>query len=382
MLERSISFTKGAGVVSHNARDFLTDNVDKDRVQNNIQYCHEKIEDAYQKLFGEALEKYNAKQTRKDRVIENYYEKIRTSKQEKPFYEVIVQIGDKDNMGAKTEYGQLAGKILDEYMKSFAERNPYMYVYSAHLHMDEASPHLHIDFIPFTTGSKRGLETRVSLKAALEKQGFKGGTRSRTELNEWYEAEKVALSKIMLLQGVKWVEKNTHEKHKSVSEFKKQKLIEEVEALEEKKEDIERKIATYQSAEEYSDAMAAKMTSGEYKIPEPPNLMSAKTYHSKFVEPLIKKLVNIIKTLARRCYVAEKEAEQATSKLLTVHEEKERLKSANWDLRMANSQMGVEVRNFEKIKNFLGIDKVKEMLKIINAQKQKTKQKKQSEPER
>ena len=382
MLERSISFTKGAGVVSHNARDFLTDNVDKDRVQNNIQYCHEKIEDAYQKLFGEALEKYNAKQTRKDRVIENYYEKIRTSKQEKPFYEVIVQIGDKDNMGAKTEYGQLAGKILDEYMKSFAERNPYMYVYSAHLHMDEASPHLHIDFIPFTTGSKRGLETRVSLKAALEKQGFKGGTRSRTELNEWYEAEKVALSKIMLPHGVKWVEKNTHEKHKSVSEFKKQKLIEEVEALEEKKEDIERKIATYQSAEEYSDAMAAKMTSGEYKIPEPPNLMSAKTYHSKFVEPLIKKLVNIIKTLARRCYVAEKEAEQATSKLLTVHEEKERLKSANWDLRMANSQMGVDVRNFEKIKNFLGIDKVKEMLKIINAQKQKTKQKKQSEPER
>ena len=382
MLERSISFTKGSGVISHNARDFLTDNVDKDRVQNNIQYCHGKIEDAYQNLFGEALEKYNAKQTRKDRIVENYYEKIRTGKQEKTFHEVIVQIGDKDNMGAKTEYGQLAGKILDEYMKGFAERNPYLHVFSAHLHMDEASPHLHIDFIPFTTGSKRGLETRVSLKAALEKQGFKGGTRSRTELNEWYEAEKVALSKIMLLHGVKWVEKNTHEKHKSVSEFKKQKLIEEVEALEEKKEDIERKIATYQSAEEYSDAMAAKMTSGEYKIPEPPNLMSAKTYHSKFVEPLIKKLVNIIKTLARRCYVAEKEAEQATSKLLTIHEEKERLKSANWDLRMANSQMGVEVRNYEKIKNFLGIDKVKEMLKIINVQKHKTKQKKQSEPER
>ena len=382
MLGRSISFTKGAGVVSHNARDFLTDNVDKDRVQNNIQYCHGKIEDAYQKLFGEALEKYNAKQTRKDRIVENYYEKIRTGKQEKTFHEVIVQIGDKDNMGAKTEYGQLAGKILDEYMKGFAERNPYLYVFSAHLHMDEASPHLHIDFIPFTTGSKRGLETRVSLKAALEKQGFKGGTRSYTELNEWYEAEKVALSKIMLQYGVKWVEKHTHEKHKSVSEFKKQKLMEEVEALEEKKEDIERKIATYQSAEDYSDAMAAKMTSGEYKIPEPPNLMSAKSYHSKFVEPLIKKLVNIIKTLARRCYVAEKEAEQATSKLLTVHEEKERLKSANWDLRMANSQMGVEVRNFEKIKNFLGIDKVKEMLKIINTQKHKTKQKKQSEPER
>ena len=122
------------------------------------------------------------------------------------------------------------------------------------------------------------------------------------------------------------------------------------------------------------------MATGEYKIPEPPNLMSAKSYHSKFVVPLIIKLMNIIKTLSRKCYVAEKESEQAKSKLSVVYEERERLKSANWDLRLANSQMGVEVRNFEKIKNFLGADKIKEMLKVINASKQKTK--KRSGPER
>ena len=50
--------------------------------------------------------------------------------------------------------------------------------------MDEATPHLHIDFVPFTTSSKRGLDTRVSLKQALAAQGFKGGSRGDTELTE------------------------------------------------------------------------------------------------------------------------------------------------------------------------------------------------------
>ncbi len=382
-MKRTISIMTGKGSVNHNGRKFTAENVDKGRTPDNITYCNENIRTVYHKLFDEAVKNYNARQTRSDRQIKNYYKKIsRESKQEKPFQEIIVQIGDKDNMGAETQNGQLAKKLLDEYMKGFQERNPNLYVFSGHLHMDEATPHLHIDFVPFTTGSKRGLDTRVSMKGALKQQGFIGTGRSNTERAQWAKSEKEALSKIMLEHGIEWDEKGTHEKHKSVSEFKKQKLIEEVEALEEKKEDMERKIATYQSAEDYSDAMAAKMTSGEYKIPEPPNLMSAKTYHSKFVEPLIKKLVNIIKTLARKYYVAEKESEQATSKLSIVYEEKERLKSANWDLRMSNSQMGVEVRNFEKIKNFLGIDKVREMLKIINAQKHKTKQKKKSKPER
>lgn len=98
--------------------------------------------------------------------------------------------GIKTIWGAKTEDGQLAAKILDEYMQDFQRRNLTLRVFSAHLHMDEATPHLHIDFIPYTTGSKRGLETRVSLKKALAELGFKGGTRSETERNQWVAAEK------------------------------------------------------------------------------------------------------------------------------------------------------------------------------------------------
>ena len=150
------------GSVNHNSRKFKAENVDGERSHFNVDYCNENIKKVYHKLFDEALQRYNEKQTRADRRIADYYEKIRNSKQEKPFHELILQIGDKENMGAGSENGQLARQILDEYYHGFQERNPNLYVFSAHIHMDEATPHLHIDFVPFTTGSKRGLDTRIS----------------------------------------------------------------------------------------------------------------------------------------------------------------------------------------------------------------------------
>lgn len=203
-MKRTISAMVGKGSITHNNRDFIAENVDGERTKNNITYCNEKIQDVYHELFDEALQKYNEKQTRSDRVIADYYEKIRTGKQEKPFHEIILQIGDKDTMGAETENGELAKKILDRYMHDFEKRNQNLRVFSAHLHMDEATPHLHIDFIPFTTNSKRGLETRVSLKKALEAQGFIGGSRSDTEWNQWVASEKEVLSQIMLEHGIEW----------------------------------------------------------------------------------------------------------------------------------------------------------------------------------
>ena len=237
--------------------------------------------------------------------------------------------------------------------------------------MDEATPHLHIDFVPFITESKRGLDTRVSLKKALAAQGFEGGSRSDTEWKQWVNSEKEKLAAVMLEYGIEWERKGTHEKHKTVSEFKRDKLIEEVINLQEKKADIEQKISIYKSAEEYATQTAEKIIRDDYKILEPMPLMSAKTYKNKVVVPLVKKLINIIKTLVRKCYAAEKQAEQATRKMTELYQEKERLKSENWDLRMANSKMSVEVRNFKRIKDFLGIDRVQEILKIIRKINQK-----------
>ena len=184
----------GDGVVAHNRRTYTAGNVDPTRTHLNIEYCYTPIEQAYHELFDEALAEFNAKQKRKDRCIENYYEKIRDGKQEKTFYEVIFQVGNREDMSAEGENAELAKTILDKFYRSFLERNPQLHVYSAHLHMDEATPHLHIDFIPFTTGSKRGLSTRVSLKQALADQGITGEGRSLTERDLWVQKEKEALN--------------------------------------------------------------------------------------------------------------------------------------------------------------------------------------------
>ena len=97
---------------------------------------------------------------------------------------------------------------------------------------DEATPHLHIDFVPYTTGSKRGLDTRVSLKQALSSLGFKGGTRRETELNQWVSYEKEQLAAVMLEHGIEWEKKGTHEKHLSVLDFEKKERTKEVAELE------------------------------------------------------------------------------------------------------------------------------------------------------
>ena len=245
-MKRTISFMTGKGSVNHNSRKFHAKNTDPERSCLNKEYINENIEDVYHELFDEALARDNEKQTRSDRRIDDYYEKICCGKQEKPFHEIILQIGDKDNMGAKTGNGQLAAKVLDKYMQDFQQRNPTLRVFSAYLHMDEATPHLHIDFVPYTIGSKRGLDTRVSLKQALSALGFKGGTRRETELNQWVAYEKKQLAAVMLEHGIEWEQKGTHEKHLSVLDFEKKERAREVLELEQSISDGKERLSDIQ----------------------------------------------------------------------------------------------------------------------------------------
>lgn len=368
-MKRTISAMVGKGSVAHNDRDFTAKNVDKDRTQYNIIYCNENLKQVYHKLFDDAVERYNAKQTRNDRKIESYYDKIRTGKQEKLFHEVIFQIGNMDDMNAQSVNGQLAKNVLDEYMKTFQERNPNLYVFSAHLHMDEATPHLHIDFVPFTTGSKRGLDTRVSLKKALAAQGFEGGTKSLTEWNQWISSEKEKLSEIMLEHGIEWNQKGSHEKHKSVDIFKKEQLEKEVEKLEDKKEELETDISKYKGAEEYAVSIAKKIEADELKLPEPSPLMPAKKYKNDIVMPFIKKLIKTIKNLARRVFVAEKNLQQMQEIILPLQEDHNRLKKLNWDKSKEIVSMKSELNKFNKIKEYFGIDKINDLLKQVERER-------------
>ena len=242
-IKRTISGMTGKGSINHNCRRLHAENTDPEWSHLNVEYCNENIKEVYHELFDEAVERYNAKQTRKDRCIDDYYEKIRSGKQEKLFHEIIMQIGNKEDCASDSRNGIIAAKVLDEYMKDFQQRNPTLRVFSAHLHMDEATPHLHIDFVPYITESKRGVDTRVSLKQALGALGFKGGSRGDTELNQWINAEKEQLALVMERHGIEWEKKGTHEEHLSVLEYKKKERAKEVveleNLLEEKKNDIQ-----------------------------------------------------------------------------------------------------------------------------------------------
>lgn len=430
LLKRTISFMTGKGSLNHNSRKFHAKNTDPNRTHWNVEYCNEDIKDVYHELFDDALKRYNDKQTRKDRKIDDYYEKIRSGKQEKLFHEVILQIGDKDNMGSETMEGQLAAKILDEYMKGFQERNPTLRVFAAHLHMDETTPHLHVDFVPYTTGSKRGLDTRVSLKQALSALGFKGGTRIETELNQWVAAEKQQLASIMLDHGIEWEQKGTHEKHLSLLDFEKQERAKEVAALEVQKADLEEHNATMQEVNEKwldhlksieqdissareswkeadKKAEQAKKNVAQYEkklteiapmikemerfaekysadpeevLPEAGALETGKSYREKQAKPLFKKIVTVLRSvyrayidLSRRFNDIQKSYDRAWSKVNSLTARVEEL----WN---ENRALKDRIGDFKRVERALGSDVVETIVQreksLEEAQRMQNKERK------
>lgn len=352
----------GKGSVNHNSRKFKAENVNGERTHLNNDYCNDSIKKVYHTLFDDALKRYNEKQSRADRRIGNYYEKIRNSKQEKPFHEIILQIGDMVTMSSESENGLLAQRILDEYYQGFQERNPYLKVFSAHLHMDEATPHLHIDFVPFTTGSKRGLDTRVSLKQALANQGFKGGTRGDTEWNQWVGSEKEALAVVMERHGVGWERKGTHEKHLSVLDYKKQEREKELTELERKlsdrKDEFEGyadRVKSYDSGEKYLQQIDETIVNEpEYQLPDPPTMMSAKSYKVKFVDPLIKKLKSLITTIVARYLEVMDERRRTLTQYKSIYRENEILRYENNQLTTENTELKKQNRQYSFLRKVFG----------------------------
>ena len=368
-------------------------------------------------MFDEAPARYNEKQTRSDRRIDDYYEKIRSGMQEKPFHEIILQIRDKDNMGAKTENGQLAAKVLDKYMQDFQRRNPTLRVFSAYLHRDEATPHLHIDFVPYTTGSKRGLDTRVSLKQALSALGFKGGTRRETELNQWVAYEKEQLAAVMLEYGIEWEKKGTHEKHLSVLDFEKKERAKEVgereaeesgiagrnafhkinEDLHEQllqvddeirslQEDLEESRQEAEKAQKQADKYQKRMnelapmvknmeklaadfsTDPEQTLPEAAVMESAKSYREKKAKPLVKKIVQVMRSV----YSAYLDISNKFTKLQAAYNRErsgnERLTNRLEEVLEENRELRIVAADFGRIKAVVGSEWVNA---VINQAKQR-----------
>lgn len=410
----------GKGSVNHNSRKFHAKNIDSERSYLNVEYCNEDVKDMYHELFDEAFVRYNEKQTRSDRKIDDYYDKICFGKQEKPFHEIILQIGDKDNMGATTENGQLAAKVLDEYMRDFQRRNPTLWIFSAYLNMDEATPHLHIDFVPYTTGSKRGLDTRVSLKQALSALGFKGGTRSETELNQWVQHEKKQLAEIMLEHGIEWEQKGTHEKHLSVLDFKKKERAKKVAELEAKKEsleehnvailetsekwlgeleNLEQEIHSAQEVREEADKKAevAKKQAARYEkklaeiapmvkdmerfavkysydseevLPEAGTLESGKSYREKKAKPLIEKIITILRSVYREYLSVSNRFEKLQDAYNREQDRNERLKNRLEESLGENRELRTIATDFGRVRAVMGAEQVNAVIDRAKQQEQ------------
>jgi len=398
---------RGPGSLNHNRRSFTAENVDPERSSLNVIYRDEPIQKVYHELFDKAVDRYNAKQKRKDRCINDYYEHLRTGKQEKLFHELIVQIGNKDDMGVLAENGALAKELLDEYMQGFQERNPTLRVFGAFLHMDEATPHLHIDFVPYVSGWKgKGLDTKVSLKQALKALGFAGGSKRESELNQWINAEKEQLAAVMERHGIEWEQKGTHEEHLSVLDFKKQERSKEVAALEAAKQErqtdlieMQEQLETAQTAVDAAEQRMQKVEqtyqkqsqklnklapimeglenlSAQYSqrpeewVPEAATFETAKSYREKKAMPLIQKLVKVLFALHRKYWEVKNERDKYQyfyqDEKKATHHLSQRLK----EVEAENSQLYAMKRDFRRVWNYFGAEKMQQVIGLMREREQ------------
>ncbi len=273
-----VSMPQGKGSQLHNRREYekigreLPDNIDVSKSHENIILVDRDIREAYQEIFGEALEQYNAKQKRADRKIENYYDHIRTSKNgEKLFYEDVVQWGSKEDF-QDPETRQKAKEALIEYVNTFQERNPNLKLIGAYIHMDEASPHLHLDYVPVAHGYTRGLATRNSLDKAMKEMGFQPEKESRknnaTKL--WKESERAYFADLCRSRGLEVEAERKARGSLSVEEYKeaRDEILGDIEQeYAEKKAQIENldEIAVYIGSEGREAVKAEDMTLPERK---------------------------------------------------------------------------------------------------------------------
>lgn len=209
MPQKRISHCQREGSIAHNNRDFYPDNVNREVTANNIVFVREPIGDAYHKLFDEAVRRYNARQKRNDRRIKNgYYEHVfhrepkgtqcRSDNKQYNFYEDLIQIGTKDDTHVGTADAEIAVACLTKYMEGFQKRNPNFYVFNAVLHLDEQTPHLHIDWIPVGHYTK-GLDTQNGLNRALKEMGY---GEDKDAISRWREAERKVLEEICAAHGI------------------------------------------------------------------------------------------------------------------------------------------------------------------------------------
>lgn len=256
--------------IRHNTRAFISANVDKSRVKDNIIIINQTVQEAYEKLFGEPQRKYNAKQKRKDRKIDNYYkhlfgdvpeksqDEVQTNNnKQKSFWEDIVQIGDKDSAGILTnpKNAQIVTECLQEYAEGFQERNPNLYLFNAIIHLDEHTPHAHLDFIPFAEGYKKGMSRQLSIAKALEAMGY--DKNCDNAIRDFTANERKILREICKQHGLK-IEK---ERESRKDKFTPQQMRDGISELYDELKEVEKNLNETKSALQETEKILDKKQS-------------------------------------------------------------------------------------------------------------------------
>ena len=232
-MARRVSYSRGPAKLTHNDRTLIAPNVDESRTKDNIIIKNQSLAAAYKEVFGAAQDEYNAKQKRKDRKIDDYFKKlfgcsaddnkateiIRNDLKQQSFYEWVVGIGSAfdtalvdwttqkgEEYKANPEAAQLAAECLKIYMlgdeklgiESYEKRNPNFHVVQAIIHMDERTPHLHKDVIPFADGFKKGMTRQQGIAKALEAMGYGTGELA---IRKWQESERGVFEDICKAKG-------------------------------------------------------------------------------------------------------------------------------------------------------------------------------------
>ena len=213
----SITVRKGDGDQDHNIRKFIAHNVDKERIKDNVIFMNIPLQEAYRINFDEPIKAYNIgkkpsrqKWAEMEHPADGYLEKLekdiaetadkkKRNKIPKPFYETIIQVGNMEDYGilSHPQRAQVAKEILTKYMNDFLKNNPRLYVFCAVLHMDEATPHLHIDYIPIAKDLKQGLPVRNALTQALAQQGITSGNNWKDNNNSVWQVQQIDKIKVI-----------------------------------------------------------------------------------------------------------------------------------------------------------------------------------------
>ena len=228
--------------------------IDWERTKDNVILVDKNVRAEYHKLFDNAINDYNANQKDERRKIKDYYGKIKGDKQKNNLYELIVQVGSVDNpIEPKT-----AKKILEDYYKKFTAENKNLAVTGAYIHMDEATPHMHIDFIPVAEFD-RGLRKRNSLNKAFEEIMSKKSTNpKKTAQIAWQAKQREILREISANYKIETdeIEHGKRTKHLDTPQYK-----EVMEKAEKDLAEIKRK------QNELLEKIEAKLTYLNKKIP-------------------------------------------------------------------------------------------------------------------